>query len=102
VGWRISRSLHTNLVLDASEQALWSRTGTDGLVHHSDHGSQCLSIRYTERLAEVQINASVGSVGDSYGNAWLKPSTVFTRPKLSVVEDSGRILKRSNTQRWNG
>ena len=65
VGWRVSRSLHTDLVLDALEQALWSRTGTDGLVHHSDRGSQYLSIRYTERLAEAQINASVGSVGDS-------------------------------------
>jgi len=64
VGWRVSRSLHTDLVLDALEQALWSRTGTDGLVHHSDRGSQYLSIRYTERLAEAQIDASVGSVGD--------------------------------------
>jgi putative transposase len=69
VGWRVSRSLHTDLVLDALEQALCSRTGTDGLVHHSDRGSQYLSIRYTERLAEAQINASVGSVGDSYDNA---------------------------------
>jgi transposase InsO family protein len=69
VGWRVSRSLHTDLVLDALEQALWSRTDTEGLVHHSDRGSQYLSIRYTERLADAQINASVGSVGDSYDNA---------------------------------
>jgi transposase InsO family protein len=56
-------------VLDALEQALWSRTGTEGLVHHSDRGSQYLSIRYTERLAEAGVDASVGSVGDSYDNA---------------------------------
>jgi transposase InsO family protein len=69
VGWRVWNSLRTDLVLDALEQALYSRTGTEGLVHHSDRGSQYLSIRYTERLAEAGINASVGSVGDSYDNA---------------------------------
>ena len=69
VGWRVSRSLHTDLVLDALEQALWSRTKTEGLVHHSDRGCQHLSIRYTERLAEANIDSSVGSVGDSYDNA---------------------------------
>ncbi len=69
VGWRVWNSLRTDLVLDALEQALYSRTGTEGLVHHSDRGSQYLSIRYTERLAEVGIEASVGSVGDSYDNA---------------------------------
>lgn len=69
VGWRVSRSLRTDLVLDALEQALWSRKDTDGLIHHSDRGSQYLSIRYTERLAEAGIEVSVGSVGDSYDNA---------------------------------
>jgi len=69
VGWRVSRSLKTDLVLDALEQALWSRTKTEGLIHHSDRGSQYLSIRYTEKLAEAGIDASVGSVGDSYDNA---------------------------------
>ncbi len=69
VGWRVWNSLRTDLVLDALEQALYSRTGTQGLVHHSDRGSQYLSIRYTERLAEAGIDASVGSVGDSYDNA---------------------------------
>ena len=69
VGWRVSRSLKTNLVLDALEQALWSRRDTDGLVHHSDRGCQYLSVRYTERLAEAGIEASVGSRGDSYDNA---------------------------------
>ena len=53
------------LVLDALEQALWARRDTKGLVHHSDRGSQYLSIRYTERLSEANIEASVGSVGES-------------------------------------
>ena len=62
VGWRVSRSLKATLVLDALEQALWSRTLTDELIHHSDRGSQYLSICYTEKLAEAGIASSVGSV----------------------------------------
>ena len=69
VGWRVWNSLRTDLVLDALEQALYARKGTEGLVHHSDRGSQYLSIRYTERLAEAGIDSSVGSKGDSYDNA---------------------------------
>jgi len=70
VGWHASRSLRTDLVLTALEQALWARKGPfDGLVHHSDRGVQYLSIRYTERLAEAGIATSVGSRGDSYDNA---------------------------------
>jgi transposase InsO family protein len=69
VGWRVSSSLRSDLALDALEQALHARPGTDGLVHHSDRGVQYLSIRYTERLAEAGIERSVGSVGDSYDNA---------------------------------
>lgn len=70
VGWQVSRSLRSDLALDALEQALWSRQGPlDGLVHHSDRGSQYLSVRYTERLAEVGVVTSVGSRGDSYDNA---------------------------------
>jgi transposase InsO family protein len=61
--------MRTDLVLDALEQALWSRSGIEGLVHHSDRGSQYLSIRYSERLAEAGVEPSVGSVGDSYDNA---------------------------------
>jgi len=68
-GWRVSSSLHTELVLDALEQALWSRRETKGLVHHSDRACQYLSVRYTEWLAETKIEPSVGSVGDSYDNA---------------------------------
>ena len=69
VGWRASNSLRSGLALDALEQALHARVTTDRLVHHSDRGVQYLSICYTERLAEAGIEASVGSVGDSYDNA---------------------------------
>jgi len=69
VGWRVSNSIKTDLVLDALEQALHARSNTEGLIHHSDRGSQYLSIRNSERLAEAGIEASVGSRGDSYDNA---------------------------------
>ena len=71
VGWRVSRTAHADFVLDALEQALHDRRPFAGgdLVHHSDRGSQYVSIRYTERLAEAGIEPSVGSVGDSYDNA---------------------------------
>ncbi|MFV1963472.1 MAG: IS3 family transposase [Acidimicrobiia bacterium] len=71
VGWRASRSLETGLALDALDQAIWDRLDGDpaGLIHHSDHGSQYLSIRYTERLADAGIEPSTGSVGDSFDNA---------------------------------
>ena len=71
VGWRASSSTRTDFVLDALEQALCARRPfeSDRLVHHSDRGSQYVSIRYTERLAEAGLEPSVGSVGDSYDNA---------------------------------
>ena len=71
VGWQASRSLHTELALDALEMAIWNRRGErlDGLVHHSDRGVQYLAIRYTERLVEAGVVPSVGSRGDSYDNA---------------------------------
>ncbi len=71
VGWRVSSSMTTDFVLDALEQALYARQpGEDGtLIHHSDRGSQYVSIRYSERLAEAGIEPSVGSRGDSYDNA---------------------------------
>jgi putative transposase len=70
VGWQASTSLRTDLALDALEMALWQRSGdVQGLVHHSDRGSQYLAIRYTERLADAGIERSVGSRGDSYDNA---------------------------------
>jgi len=71
VGWRVSKSMHTDFVLDALEQALYARQPErDGaLIHHSDRGSQYVSIRYSERLSEAGIEPSVGSKGDSYDNA---------------------------------
>jgi len=71
VGWRVSSSMTTDFVLDALEQALYARQPErdSSLVHHSDRGSQYVSIRYSERLAEAGIEPSVGSKGDSYDNA---------------------------------
>ena len=71
VGWRVSSSMHTDFVLDALEQALFDRQPERhaSLIHHSDRGSQYVSIRYSERLAEAGIEPSVGSRGDSYDNA---------------------------------
>jgi putative transposase len=71
VGWQASRSLRTDLALDALEMALWARRTKElaGLIHHSDRGVQYLAIRYTERLAEAGAIPSVGSRGDSYDNA---------------------------------
>jgi putative transposase len=71
VGWRASRTAHADFVLDALEQALYERRPArgDALIHHSDRGSQYVSIKYTDRLQEAGIEPSVGSVGDSYDNA---------------------------------
>jgi transposase InsO family protein len=71
VGWRVSRTAHTSFVLDALEQAIHERRPVHRgrLVHHSDRGSQYVSVRYSERLAEAGIEPSVGSKGDSYDNA---------------------------------
>jgi len=73
VGWQVSRSLRTDLALDALEMAVWNRQHVgrriDGLVHHSDRGVQYLAVRYTQRLAEAGAVSSVGTTGDSYDNA---------------------------------
>lgn len=73
VGWQVSTSLHSRLALDALDMALWARRreGADlsALIHHSDRGVQYRAIRYTERLADAGVVASVGSKGDSYDNA---------------------------------
>jgi len=71
VGWQIADHMRTELPLDALEMALWRRRikKDSGLIHHSDRGSQYVSIRYTDRLADIGASASVGSVADSYDNA---------------------------------
>jgi len=89
VGWRQSSSMHTEFVLDALEQALYDRKPSedDGLVHHSDRGSQYLSIRYSERLAEAGIEPSVGSKGDSYDSALAE--TINGLYKAEVIHRCG-------------
>jgi len=87
VGWRVSRSLRSDLALDALEQALYARGDTEHLVHHSDRGVQYLSIRYTERLAEAGIEPSVGSVGDSYDNALAE--SIIGLYKTEVIHHRG-------------
>ena len=89
VGWRVSRTAHTSFVLDALDQALHERRPLHraGLVHHSDRGSQYVSIKYTERLAEAGIEPSVGSVGDSYDNALAE--TINGLYKAEVIHRRG-------------
>ena len=69
VGWKVANNMNTDLVMDALEQALYARNKPKHVIHHSDRGSQYLSIRYTERLRDAHITASVGTTGDSYDNA---------------------------------
>jgi putative transposase len=89
VGWRVSRTAHAGFVLDALEQALYERRPVQGggLVHHSDRGVQYVSIRYTERLADADIELSVGSVGDSYDNALAE--TINGLYKTEVIRRRG-------------
>jgi transposase InsO family protein len=88
VGWQASRSLRTDLALDALEMAIWARRGDlEGLVHHSDRGSQYLAIRYTERLAEAGAVTSVGSRGDSYDNALAE--TIIGLYKTELIRRRG-------------
>ena len=89
VGWRASRTAHASFVLDALEQALHDRRPVHrgGLVHHSDRGSQYVSIKYSERLAEAGIEPSVGSVGDSYDNALAE--TINGLYKAEVIHRRG-------------
>ena len=87
VGWRVLKHMRTDLVLDALEQALWARGKPRGVVHHSDRGSQYLSIKYTERLAEAGFSPSVGSTGDSYDNALAE--TINGLYKAEVIHHKG-------------
>jgi transposase InsO family protein len=87
VGWRVSTSMATDFVLDALEQAIWSRKGSQGVKHHSDKGSQYLSIRYTDRLMEAGIEPSVGSTGDAYDNALAE--TINGLFKTEVIHHRG-------------
>lgn len=95
VGWRVSKSMRTDFVLDALEQALYARQRERGesLICHNDRGSQYVSIRYTERLTQAGIEPSVGSKGDSYDNALAetinglyKAEVIHRRPSWKTVE----------------
>ena len=79
--------MQTQIVLDALERALWARGTPKGVIHHSDRGSQYVSIRYSERLSEAGFNASVGSVGDSYDNALAE--TINGLYKTEVIHKDG-------------
>jgi putative transposase len=88
VGWRVSRNMQADFVLDALEQALYARQpDRNRLIHHSDRGVQYVSIRYTERLAEAGIEPSVGSKGDSYDNALAE--TINGLYKAEVIHRRG-------------
>ena len=89
VGWRVSASMRTDFVLDALEQAIYARSGDalTGLVHHSDRGTQYLSMRYTQRLADVGMAPSVGSQGDAYDNALAE--SVIGLYKTEVIRRKG-------------
>jgi putative transposase len=91
VGWRVSRNMKTDFVLDALEQALCARqpdtSDKSGLIHHSDKGSQYVSIRYSERLSQAGIEPSVGSTGDSYDNALAE--TIHGLYKTELVRKKG-------------
>jgi putative transposase len=94
LGWRVSNTLRAELALDALEQAIWTRQeeDLDGLVHHSDRGSQYLSIRYTERLAEEGAITSVGSRGDSYDNAMAESIIGLYKSELITMRGPWRTV----------
>jgi len=97
VGWQLSKSLRTDLALDALEMGLWGRRrdghDTNGLIHHSDKGGQYVAVRYTQRLAEAGAVASVGSTGDSYDtlaeafNSLYKAGLVRNKDPWAGIDD---------------
>lgn len=87
VGWRASKSQQTHFVLDALEQALYKRRPSENLIHHSDRGSQYLSIKYTERLVDAGLEPSVGTVGYSYDNGLAE--TMIGLYKAEVIHRLG-------------
>jgi len=98
LGWRVSKSLRADLALDALEQAIWTRQSEDittleGLVHHSDRGSQYLSIRYTERLAAEGAITSVGSKGDSYDNAMAESIIGLYKAELITAQAPWKTIE---------
>jgi transposase InsO family protein len=104
VGWRVSASLRTDFVLDALEQAIYHRCGTTlaGLVHHSDRGTQYLSMRYTDRLADDGIAPSVGSGVIRTTMPSRSPSSACSRPRSFTDAARGERWRRWNSRRSSG
>jgi putative transposase len=104
MGWQATRHLRTDLALDALEQAIWARKDEDlwGLVHHSDRGSQYLSVRYTERLAENGAGTSVGSRGNSYDNALAESVIGLYKAELVRHRGPGAASTTSSSRRSSG
>ncbi len=103
VRWRVSSSMRTDFVLDALEQALYPRQPEQNeLIHHSDRGSQCVSIKYSERLAEAGIEPSVGSKGDSYDNALAETINGLYKAEPVTAALPGTRERPSNWPRSNG
>jgi transposase InsO family protein len=102
VGWRVSASLKTDFVLDALEQAIHARCATmsPGLVHHSDRGTQYLSMRYTDRLADEGIAPSVGSRGDSSRSPSLGSSKRSDSPTRVVARTGDRGIRDAGVAAW--
>ena len=98
VGWRVSSHMRTDFVVDALEQALYARQPSSDtkLIHHSDRGSQYVSIRYTERLEEAGLMPSVGSTGDSYDNALAE--TINGLYKTEVIYKRGPWKTRESLE----
>ena len=91
LGWQVAGHLHTDLVLEALEMAIWRRDKADGsLIHHSDAGSQYTSIRYGERLTEAKVAASIGTVGDSYDNAMAEALNGTFKAELVAIQGPWR------------
>jgi putative transposase len=104
LGWRVSSSLRTDLALDALEMAIFTRgdRALTGLIHHSDRGTQYLSIRYTERLADAGVVNSVGSRGDSYDNALAETVNGLYKAELITRQGPWRTVEDVElaTSRW--
>ncbi|GAU71583.1 putative transposase [Streptomyces sp. NBRC 110611] len=104
VGWQVANHMRTELPLEALEMALWRRRieKDSGLIHHSDRGSQYVSIRYTDRLADIGSSASVGSVADSYDNAMAEALNGTFKAELIEMQGPGRTSIKSSGRSSNG
>jgi putative transposase len=99
VGWRVSTTMTTSLVMDALEHAIWTRhTMLDGVVAHSDAGSQYTAIAYTERLAEIGASPSIGTVGDSYDNAMAEAFNALYKTELTKRRGPWRNAEHLETE----